>query len=120
MPASFNFTPGARNLRSSFKVVLLAAACSLACVTYADQALPLDPSDSWFHFTGDSFLHSFHGEARGITGNAVLNLSATPPIRSAQLAFRTAELTTFNDERDQKMKDWMHVSVHPEIDFRLE
>src|SRR5208282_4297195 len=100
--------------------LFVAATCLWAGVSHADQALPLDPADSSFHFTGDSFLHSFHGEAKGITGSAVVNLSAAPPIQTAKLAFRTAELTTFNEQRDEKMKQWMQVGIHPEVDFVLE
>lgn len=105
---------------SYFRPLLLIAALLRAGISYADQALPLDPADSSFHFTGDSFLHSFHGEAKAITGIAVVNLSSNPPVQTAQLAFQTAELTTFNGERDDKMKQWMQVDIHPEIDFALE
>jgi len=102
------------------KAVIAASICLWSGLSQADQVLPLDPSASWFHFTGDSFLHSFHGEAKEINGSAVADLAATPPVQSARLAFKTAELTTFNGERDEKMKEWMAVSVHPEVDFALE
>ena len=79
------------------RLLLFAAAAVSTSLSYGDQTLPLDPEDSSFHFIGDSFLHTFHGEAKVIAGSAILNPSAAPPIQSARLSFRTAEHTTIND-----------------------
>src|SRR5208337_3296510 len=109
--------PLARKARG---LLFLATVLFRAGTSCADQSLPLDPGDSSFHFTGYSFLHDFHGEAKAISGNAVVNLSANPPVQTAKLAFKTAELTTYNGERDDNMKEWLRVEVHPEVDFGLE
>lgn len=100
--------------------MIAAVACLWASGVYADTLLPLDPAESFLHFTGYSFLHNFQGEAKAITGSATVNMSATPPIQTAKLIFKTTELTTLNNKRDENMKQWMHVDIHPEVDFSLE
>jgi len=120
MPPVLHISSVRESLRKLRNILLGVLGLLCAGASYADQVLPLDPADSSFHFIGDSFLHSFHGEAKEITGSAILNSSATPPIQTAMLAFRSARLTTFNDERDAKMKDWMAIGIHPEVDFDLE
>ena len=86
----------------------------------ASTNLPLEASESSFKFTGKSFLHSFQGQAREISGSVSVSQGANPLVQSGKLVFKTAELTTFNKDRDGKMKDWMHVDTHPEIIFRLD
>jgi len=89
--------------------------------SFADPlTLPLDPKGSSLTFVGDSFLHSFHGEAKDISGSAELDPAATPPVKRATLHFKTAALTTFHNARDQKMRDWMQVNVHPDITYTLD
>jgi polyisoprenoid-binding protein YceI len=86
----------------------------------APQALPLDPQASSLVFVGQATLHNFHGEARDFTGVAILDPDAIPPIQKATLHFKTAALTTFQNQRDQKMREWLKVTVHPEATFSLE
>jgi polyisoprenoid-binding protein YceI len=86
----------------------------------APVALPLDAAASKVSFIGDSFLHSFHGEASEFTGSATLDTDAAPPLQKASIAFKTTALTTFQSTRDAKMKDWLKVSAHPEATFSLE
>ena len=84
------------------------------------ELVPLDVKDSSLTFIGEATLHKFRGEAKEFTGKAELNKNAVPPIRSATLHFRTAALTTFLPERDQKMREWLKVKVHPEATFYLQ
>ena len=84
------------------------------------ETLPLDPKGSTLTFFGESFLHNFHGEAKEFTGSAELDPSATPPVQKATLHFKTAALTTFNNSRDQKMRDWLQINAHPDATFALE
>jgi len=86
----------------------------------ATQNLPLDPKSSSLTFIGDAFLHSFHGEARDLSGNALLDQNAATPVQKAVLHFKTASLTTFQDQRDQKMREWLKIDAHPDATFRLE
>lgn len=120
MQSFFQIMPAIRFLRKSRIILFIFVTGLSAGVSNAEQVLPLDPADSSFHFTGVSFLHSFHGEAKEISGSANVNPSATPPIQTAKLVFNSAELTTFNPERDEKMKQWMDIGIHPEVDFALE
>ena len=102
---------------------LVAAGLALALLaggTVRGESLPLDPKNSSVTFVGESLLHNFHGEARAFTGSAELDPNAVPPIQKATLNFKTATLTTFHGERDQKMRDWLNVSVHPDASFHLE
>ena len=71
-------------------------------------------------FIGESFLHNFHGEAREFSGNAEFERDAVPPIQKATLRFKTAALTTFSQQRDQNMRDWLNIKVHPDATFQLE
>lgn len=102
----------------------LALACALLLPTSpkasAAELLPLDSKASSLTFVGDSFLHSFHGEARDISGNATLDPDAIPPVQKATLRFKTAALTTFHDGRDKKMWEWLKIDVHPDATFALE
>jgi polyisoprenoid-binding protein YceI len=107
-------------MKRSLIFLIIAATCLCADAFSADSILPLAPADSWLHFTGSSFLHDFQGVAKEFDGSAVVNLSATPPVQTAHLEFKTAELTTFNQKRDDNMKKWMHVEIHPEAVFSLE
>lgn len=86
----------------------------------AGQTLPLDSKASSLTFAGDAFMHTFHGEARNFTGNAVLEAGATPPVQKATLHFKTAALTTFNNDRDKKMWEWLKIDTHPDATFALE
>ena len=86
----------------------------------ADEAIDLDPNGSSVKFVGDSFLHSFHGEAKDISGSAELDANAVPPVQKATLHFKTAALTTFHKERDQKMFAWLQIAVHPDALFSLQ
>lgn len=65
-------------------------------------------------------MHSFHGEARNFTGSATLESGANPPVQRATLHFKTAALTTFNNDRDKKMWEWLKIDAHPEATFTLE
>jgi polyisoprenoid-binding protein YceI len=94
--------------------ILLSGASALA------DTLPLDPKASSLTFTGDSFLHNFHGEAKEFTGDATLDPNAAPPIQRAELHFKTASLTTSESDRDKKMWAWMHIDTHPEATFQLD
>jgi len=100
--------------------LLFAGALFLGTPARAAKTLPLETAESSFKFTGKSFMHSFQGQAKDISGSAAVSSSAQPFVQNARLVFKTAELTTFNKDRDGKMKDWMHVDAHPEIIFRLE
>lgn len=82
--------------------------------------LPLDPKGSTLTFVGDSFLHSFHGEAKEFTGSAELDTTAIPAVQRATLHFKTASLTTFHNGRDQKMREWLKINTHPDATFTLE
>jgi len=86
----------------------------------AARYLPLDPKGSSLTFVGDAFMHTFNGEAKEFTGNATLDPDATPPVQKANLRFKTAALTTFNDKRDKNMRDWLKIEVHPDVTFALE
>jgi len=111
------------NLPSRRTFVFVVVCVLLAGGAFADAAgqnLPLDPKASSLTFIGDSFLHSFHGEARDISGSAILDTEATPPVQKATLHFKTASLTTFHSGRDQKMRDWLKIDTHPEATFSLE
>jgi polyisoprenoid-binding protein YceI len=103
-------------------LLLLAAGVLLVWtpVAVAGQTLPLDPKGSSLTFVGTAFLHDFHGEARDVTGSAVVESEATPPVQKATLHFKTASLTTFNKGRDQKMREWLKIDAHPEATFSLE
>lgn len=111
---------------SCIQTLGLVAACGVFCsalfvgnVVHAATTLPLEAAESSFKFTGKSFLHSFQGQARDISGSASLSPGAVPFVQNAELVFKTAELTTFNKDRDSKMKDWLHMEAHPSIVFRL-
>jgi len=104
-------------------LTIVAAALWLAGLATAlvhGETLPLDPGDSSLTFIGDSLLHRFHGEAKEFSGSAELERNAAPPIQKATLRFKTATLTTFQSDRDRKMRDWLKVSLHPEATFHLE
>jgi polyisoprenoid-binding protein YceI len=101
-------------------VVLTALTLASALVHAASQSLPLDAQGSSLTFAGEAFLHNFHGEAKEFTGAATLDTDATPPVQKATLHFKTAALTTFQNQRDQKMRDWLKVTVHPDATFTLE
>jgi polyisoprenoid-binding protein YceI len=92
----------------------------LAGVAASGETLPLDPKGSSLTFIGESFLHNFHGEAKDFSGNAELERDAVPPIQKATLHFKTAALTTFSQQRDQNMRDWLKIKVHPDATFQLE
>jgi polyisoprenoid-binding protein YceI len=83
------------------------------------SSLPLDPKGSSLTFLGESFMHNFHGEAKEFTGSASLDPQAAPPVQTARLVFKTAELTTFINARDKKMREWLHVDAHPDAVFEL-
>jgi polyisoprenoid-binding protein YceI len=85
-----------------------------------DEKITLDPKGSSLTFVGESTLHNFHGEAREFTGSATIDSDANPPVQKATLHFKTAAITTFVDKRDQKMKEWLKVDVHPDATFSLE
>jgi polyisoprenoid-binding protein YceI len=82
--------------------------------------LPIDAKGSSLTFVGDSFLHTFHGEAKDIGGSAQLNTASTPPVQRATLRFKTAALTTFHKGRDEKMREWLKIEAHPDAVFTLE
>jgi polyisoprenoid-binding protein YceI len=92
----------------------------LAGLAAQGETLPLDPNGSSLTFTGEAFLHNFRGEAKEFDGNAVLERDAVPPIQRATLHFRMAALTTFHQQRDQNMRTWLNINVHPEATFQLE
>jgi polyisoprenoid-binding protein YceI len=92
----------------------------LAGLAAQGETLPLDPNGSSLTFTGEAFLHNFRGEAKEFDGNAVLERDAAPPIQRATLHFRMAALTTFHQQRDQNMRTWLNIKVHPEATFQLE
>jgi len=99
------------------------AATVLACLagtTASGETLALDPKGSSLTFIGESFLHNFHGEAKEFTGSAEVEKDAVPPIQKATLHFKTAALTTFSDQRDQNMRNWLNIKVHPDATFQLE
>jgi polyisoprenoid-binding protein YceI len=91
----------------------------LAGVAAHGETLPLDPKGSSLTFIGESLLHNFHGEAREFSGNAEFERDAVPPIQKAILHFKTAALTTFSQQRDQNMRDWLNIKVHPDATFHL-
>jgi polyisoprenoid-binding protein YceI len=86
----------------------------------AAESLEVDPGQSSVKFVGTAFMHSFHGEAKDLSGNAELDSAAVPPVQRAMLHFKTAALTTFNKERDQKMFEWLKITIHPDAHFSLE
>ena len=92
----------------------------IATASVRAESLPLDAKASSLTFVGSAFLHDFRGEAKEMTGSAELDESATPPIQRAALQFRVAALTTFRDDRDKKMREWLKVELHPVATFRLE
>jgi polyisoprenoid-binding protein YceI len=103
------------------------AVIALGCVALSDplacaatQTVPLDPKGSSLTFLGESTLHNFHGEAREFTGTATVDTDAKPPVQKATLHFKTAALTTFEEKRDQKMREWLKIDVHPDATFTLE
>lgn len=108
--------------RRSFQTLLTAAIFALTWSerSVAADTLPLDAKGSKLTFVGDSFLHSFHGEAKEFTGSAVVDANATPPVQKATLDFKTAALTTFHKGRDEKMLEWLKITAHPDATFALE
>lgn len=84
------------------------------------DTLALDRKGSSLTFVGESLLHNFHGEATVFTGEAELARDAVPPIQKATLHFSTASLTTSLDARDEKMRAWLNIKVHPDASFQLE
>ncbi len=95
----------------------------LACLTATTafgETLQLDPKGSSLTFIGEAFLHNFHGEAKEFTGSAEFERDAVPPIQRATLHFKTAALTTFSEQRDQNMRNWLNIKVHPDVTFQLE
>ncbi|MDR3405651.1 MAG: YceI family protein [Chthoniobacter sp.] len=108
-------------LHSVSLTLVLFAFCTGGCAARAaTQDLPLDAARSKLTFVGDSFLHSFHGEAKEIAGSAALDTEARPPVQKATLHFKTAALTTFHDGRDQKMREWLKINMHPDANFALD
>lgn len=99
---------------------VLAGTFFLGDALHAATSLPLETAESSFKFTGKSFLHSFQGQAQDITGSASVSAGAKPFVQSAKLVFKTTALTTFNKDRDGKMKEWLHVDAHPDIVFQLQ
>jgi len=103
--------------------VLLLSLYSLlfeAAISRAGETIDLDPAGSSVTFVGNSFLHSFHGEAKDIIGSAELDTTAVPPVQKATLHFKTASLTTFHKARDQKMFAWLQIAIHPDALFSLQ
>jgi polyisoprenoid-binding protein YceI len=96
------------------------ALASLAGAIASAETLALDPRGSSLTFVGEAFLHNFHGEAKEFTGSAEVEKDAVPPIQRATLHFKTASLTTFSPQRDQNMRDWLNIKVHPDATFQLE
>jgi len=107
-------------LKATTQAASLAVLFVFGNIANAGELFPVDPQDSFVKFFGESLLHNFHGEAKAITGGAELDLNATPPIQKASLEFKTAALSTFNDARDVKMKEWLHIDVHPNATFSLD
>jgi polyisoprenoid-binding protein YceI len=102
---------------------LAAAAALLAYLAgsaASGETLSLDPQGSSLTFIGEAFLHNFHGEAKEFSGSAEFERDAVPPIQKATLHFKTAALTTFSQQRDQNMRDWLNIKVHPDATFQLE
>ncbi len=95
-------------------------AFAAATLAAQGQELPLDPAKSSVTFVGEAFLHNFRGAAKELSGQAIVDLNAAPPIQKATLRFKIAALTTFLEGRDQKMLAWLQVSAHPDATFRLE
>ena len=93
---------------------------SASPLCFAAQNLPLDAKGSSLTFVGDATLHTFKGEAKEFSGSATLDADAIPPVQKASLRFKTASLTTFNDKRDQNMRSWLKIEVHPDVTFTLE
>ncbi len=98
--------------------------CILALHLFATAApgitVPLDRKHSSLTFMGEATLHKFRGEAKDFTGKAEFNENAVPPIQKATLHFQTAALTTFHQKRDQKMREWLNVNLHPKAIFQLQ
>src|ERR1700733_13031676 len=99
--------------RSPFSLLFLCLLLFEGAISRAGQTIDLDPNGSSVKFVGVSFLHNFHGEAKDVTGGAELDSTAFPPVQKATLQFKTAALTTFHKERDQKMFAWLRIAVHP-------
>lgn len=109
--------------RNVIRPHLAAAATVLAYLAGAaasGETLPLDPKGSSLTFVGEAFLHNFHGEAKEFTGFAEFERDAALPIQKATLHFKTAALTTFSTQRDQNMRDWLNIKVHPDATFQLD
>src|SRR5438105_2292174 len=103
-----------------FTLAVLHAFFACSVFARAGESIEIDPHGSSVKFVGDAFLHSFHGEAKDVTGSAEIDNAAVPPVQKANLHFKTAALTTFHKERDQKMWGWLQTAVHPEALFSLE
>ncbi|HSI15714.1 MAG TPA: YceI family protein [Chthoniobacter sp.] len=108
------------NLRTSLLNLTAVAALLLSGRCFAGQNLPLDAKGSSLTFVGDATLHTFKGEAKEFSGSATVDADAIPPVQKASLRFKTASLTTFNDKRDQNMRNWLKIEVHPDVTFTLE
>jgi polyisoprenoid-binding protein YceI len=109
-----------RNVIRPHLAAVAAAMAYLAGPAASAETLPLDPKGSSLTFVGEAFLHNFHGEAKEFTGSAEFERDAVPPIQKATLHFKTAALTTFSTQRDQNMRDWLNIQVHPDVTFQLE
>ncbi len=111
-----------RSLFSNHSILLISCLSLVAGSARVDagEEASLDAKASSVKFVGDSFLHSFHGEAKDMSGSAGVDPAAVPPVQNAVLHFKTAELTTFHKGRDEKMFAWLNVKAHPEAVFQLE
>ncbi len=109
---SIKFLSARARLSPRSILILFALLVTLAPVR-AETELSLDPKSSSLKFVGESFMHDFHGEAKQFSGSAQWDPAAKPPIQKAVLHIKTASLTTFHEERDKKMDDWLNIKVHP-------
>ncbi len=85
----------------------------------ADEA-PLDPKVSYLKFTGHAFMHEFNGTAGLFHGSAQIDTQTPQVVTGANIVINAVAMTTFDNDRDKNMRDWLQVETNPEITFVLQ
>jgi polyisoprenoid-binding protein YceI len=99
-------------------IALFVLALLLSGLSDAAEA-PLNAKQSFLKFTGHAFMHDFNGEAKEFSGSSQIDSSKPEIVLNAKIAIQAANMTTFENARDQNMFQWLHVDAIPGISFEL-